>query len=63
MESIKSGITVILAYHVMLAAVCDVLRSQRKQHNVQEQHSQHQHQNEEQQSLWHGLTGTYFIQL
>ena len=59
------GLTVlkVFTYHVMLAAVHDILRSQRKQHNVQEEHSQHQHENEKQQSLWHGLAGTYFIEL
>lgn len=49
--------------HVMLTPIHDILRSQCKQHNVEEQHGQYQHQNQKQQSLRHSFARTDFIKL
>ena len=50
-------------FHIMLAAIHDILWCQSEQHDVQEQHGQHKHQNQEQQSLRHSFASTYFIEL
>lgn len=49
--------------HIMLTPIHDILRSQCKQHNVEEQHGQYQHQNQKQQSLRHSFARTDFIKL
>lgn len=49
-------------HRVMLTPIHDILRSQCKQHNVEEQHGQYQHQNQKQQSLRHSFARADFVE-